>query len=97
MASLQDSVKVNLNQNLWGLVAAFGALGSAEHYSLPTLFWFSAIASTIMLVSVAVTTLSYTINNGTGNYDNKFSGLNRFYWSMSIKPRVGGLRHYAQQ
>ena len=29
--SLDDKFNVNLNQNLWGLVVAYLALGSAEH------------------------------------------------------------------
>lgn len=62
MSSLQDQIKINFNQNLWGLVVGFGALGAAEHYNLRALFWFSAIVSGIMVLSIAVTTLAYTIN-----------------------------------
>ncbi|WP_428311763.1 hypothetical protein [Hydrocarboniphaga sp.] len=57
---MEDQFKINLNQNLLGLVVSFGALGAAEHFGLCTLFWFGAIASSIMLLSVAVTTLAYT-------------------------------------
>ena len=60
--SVDDQFKINLNQNLWGLVVAFGALGAAEHFKLCTLFWFSAVVSAIMVLSVAVTTLAYTKN-----------------------------------
>ena len=61
MAS-EDQFKINLNQNLWGLVVAFGALGAAEYFHLCTLFWFSAVTSGVMVLSIAVTTLAYTIN-----------------------------------
>ena len=57
-----EQFKINFNQNLWGLLIAFGFLGAAEHYKLCTLFWFAAVASGIMSLSVAVTTLAYTIN-----------------------------------
>ena len=60
--SVDDQFKINLKQNLWGLVVAFGALGAAEHFKLCTLFWFSAVVSAIMVLSVAVTTLAYTKN-----------------------------------
>lgn len=62
MGSTTDQFKINLNQNLWGLLVGLGALGAAEHYKLCTLFWFSVVVSVIMVSSVAVTTLAYTIN-----------------------------------
>lgn len=61
MAEATEQFKINLNQNLWGLVVGFIALGAAEHYSLCTLFWFATIVSVIMLISIAVTTLAYTV------------------------------------
>lgn len=61
MAEATEQFKINLNQNLWGLVVGFIALGAAEHYNLCTLFWFATIVSVIMLISIAVTTLAYTI------------------------------------
>ena len=62
MISPQDPFKINLNQNLWGLVVGLGAMGAAEHYNLCTLFWFSVVVSVIMVASLAVTTLAYTMN-----------------------------------
>lgn len=62
MASPEDQFKINLNQNLWGLVITLLALGAAEYFDLCTLFWFAVVLSTIMALSVAVTTLAYTIN-----------------------------------
>jgi hypothetical protein len=37
--AVEDSVKINLNQNLWCLVVALAALGSAERWGLRHLFW----------------------------------------------------------
>lgn len=62
MANPVEQFKINLNQNLWGLVVAFGALGASEQYRLCTLFWFAVAASMVMVLSVAVTTLAYTLN-----------------------------------
>lgn len=61
MTEATEQFKINLNQNLWGLVVGFIALGAAEHYKLCTLFWFATIVSVIMLISIAVTTLAYTV------------------------------------
>jgi glucan phosphoethanolaminetransferase (alkaline phosphatase superfamily) len=60
--SAADQFKINLNQNLWGVVVSFSALGAAEYYKLFTLFWFAAVVSTIMVLSIAVTTFAYTTN-----------------------------------
>jgi len=62
MSSPEDKFKINLNQNLWGLFVSFASLGAAEHYKLCTLYWFSLVASLIMILSVGVTTIAYTIN-----------------------------------
>ena len=59
--AVSDQFKINLNQNLWGLVAAYAALGVAEHWYLKWLFRFSFIMAATMTVSVFVTTLAYTL------------------------------------
>jgi hypothetical protein len=61
MTDPTEQFKISLNQNLWGLVIGFSALGAAEHFHLPALFWFATIVSAVMLASTAVTTLAYTI------------------------------------
>jgi len=61
MSNPQDQFKINLNQNLWGLVVGLGGLGLAEHFRLCALFWFSVAISSIMAVSVACTTVAYTV------------------------------------
>lgn len=62
MSNLPEQFKINLNQNLWGLVVGLVALGLSEHYNLCTLFWFSVAVSVVMVASVGVTTLAYTAN-----------------------------------
>ena len=62
MSSPQDQFKININQNLWGLVVGLLAMGTAEHYNLCTLFWFSVVVSIIMISSLTITTIAYTIN-----------------------------------
>jgi hypothetical protein len=56
----QEKIDVKLNQNLWGLVAAYGALGAAEYWQLKRLCWLSAITAVGMIISVAITTIAYT-------------------------------------
>ncbi len=60
--AVEDQFKINLNQNLWGLVVAFGALGVAEHWCLKWLFRLSLCVGIIMSVSVFFTMLFYTLN-----------------------------------
>jgi hypothetical protein len=57
----EDQFKINLNQNLWGLVVVYSALGAAEHWCLSWLFRLSLIAAVGMTASVLATTLAYTI------------------------------------
>jgi hypothetical protein len=57
-----DSFKIKLNQNLWGLVVAYAALGIAEHWRLRWLFRLSLVVAICMTVSVLVTTVRYTLN-----------------------------------
>jgi hypothetical protein len=47
------------------LVVGLVALGAAEYFHLSSLFWFALVLSVIMTVSVAATTLAYTINYWT--------------------------------
>lgn len=64
--AIQDQLRVNLNQNLWGLIVTYAALGAAEHWGLRLLFWLSAIASVGMTASVLATVLAYTVNYWKG-------------------------------
>ena len=60
MADPSEKFKINLNQNIWGLVVSFGFLGLAEYYGLSILFWLSVVPAVVMVISVCVTTWSYT-------------------------------------
>lgn len=60
MVAATDQFKINLNQNLWGLVIGFATLGVSEHYNLHTLYWFAVTVSVIMVLSISFTTLAYT-------------------------------------
>ena len=62
MGSPTEQFKINLNQNLWGLLVGLGTLGVAEYFKLCTLFWFAVVVSVIMVCSIAVTTFAYTVN-----------------------------------
>lgn len=80
--SVEDKFDVKLNQNVWGLVIGFAALGAAEHWCLRWLFRLSLVASFGAIVSVAITMAAYT----------------RHYWNRkclqtkTIKTKVGKLR-----
>jgi len=56
-----ESFKINLNQNLWGLVVSFISLGAAEYFKLCTLFWFSLVVAVVMTLSIGVATYAYTV------------------------------------
>ncbi len=62
MSNPAEQFKINLNQNLWGLLLGLAALGKAEHFALCTLFWFALALSVIMTISVIFTTIAYTVN-----------------------------------
>ncbi|GEP52718.1 hypothetical protein FNO01nite_33900 [Flavobacterium noncentrifugens] len=57
-----DNFKINLNQNLWGLLLALLSLGVAEYFKLCILYWFGLILSILTSISFLVTLLAYTIN-----------------------------------
>lgn len=57
-----DNFKINLNQNLWGLLVSLGFLAGAEYYELRVLFWFSVVPAAAMIISICFTTGAYTAN-----------------------------------
>ena len=59
---ITNSLRINLNQNVWLLAVSLVSLGTSEYFCLRTLFCFSAILSFLTLVSVAVTLYAYTVN-----------------------------------
>lgn len=74
MNGVQDNIKINFNQNLWGLVAGFGALGASEYLNLQALYCFSFAVSGIMLISIAFTTFAYTIDYCKNKFRNQQGG-----------------------
>lgn len=57
-----ENFKINLNQNIWGLILALLTLGTAEYYELCTLYWFGLVLSIITSLSFLITLFAYTIN-----------------------------------
>ena len=57
-----DNFKINLNQNLWGLLISLLTLGVAEYFDLSTLYGFGFILSILTSFSLSITLLAYTIN-----------------------------------
>jgi hypothetical protein len=66
MPSPSDNFKINLNQNLWGLVVGLAALGMAEHYHLSRLERFGLFISGLMSLSLLATPIAFTINSCRG-------------------------------
>jgi hypothetical protein len=62
MPDIPDPLKVDLNQNLWGLILSLASLGSAEYFRLPRLMAFAEVISFVMTISVVFTTFFYTVN-----------------------------------
>lgn len=60
--AIEDKFNINLNQNLWGLVVSYVALGVAEHWCLKWLFKLSLGVAIVMSVSIFFTVLFYTWN-----------------------------------
>ncbi len=58
----EEKFYIKLNQNLWALVVAYGALGAAEYLHLKWLLWMSVVVSGGLSVSVLVTFGFYTYN-----------------------------------
>lgn len=59
---ITDNFKINLNQNIWGLLLTLLTLGVSEYYNLCTLYWFGLILSLIASISFIITLCAYTIN-----------------------------------
>ena len=55
-----DKFKINLNQNLWGLVVAYAALGAAEHWNLKSLMCPVLIFAWALTALVLVSNVLYT-------------------------------------
>ena len=62
MTSPAEHFKINLNQNLWGLLVSLGFLGAAEYFDLRVLFWFSVVPAGAIVLSICFTTWAYAKN-----------------------------------
>lgn len=62
MNASTDNFKINLNQNLWGLLVCLLTLGVGEYYELCTLYCFGYILTVMTSISFAFTLTAYTIN-----------------------------------
>ena len=56
----ENPFKINLNQNLWALVAAYGALGAADRWGLNHLLYPSLVAAWLLTGLVLASFWSYT-------------------------------------
>lgn len=65
-----DNFKINLNQNLWGLLLALVTLGASEYFNLCTLYWFGFILSILASISFLFSLIAYTINYWKGKMKN---------------------------
>lgn len=59
---MTDNFKINLNQNIWGLLLSLLTLGTSEYYKLVSLYYFGLILSIITSLSFVITLVAYTIN-----------------------------------
>lgn len=55
-----DIFKINLNQNLWGLLISLLTLGISEYYCLCSLYKFGLFLSILSTLSFSVTLMAYT-------------------------------------
>ena len=55
-----DKININLNQNLWGLLIGYLALGLSDFYELELLYTLSAIFAITMTSFVLVAFFFYT-------------------------------------
>jgi hypothetical protein len=66
-------IKLKLNQNLWGLIVAYIALGVAEYKGLKCLSKWAWVLSVAMTLSLVVTTIAYTWRYCANKLKNKAS------------------------
>ncbi len=56
----EQKIEISLNQNLWGLVITYAALGAAEYWDLKWLCRLSIAGGIIMSISILFTFSFYT-------------------------------------
>ena len=60
--SALDMLRINLNQNLWGLVVSYSAVGLSQRYGFHELWWLAFVMSCFMSLSVLMCLVFYTVN-----------------------------------
>jgi len=58
--AVEDKLDIKLNQNIWGLVVSYAALGAAEHWCLPGLRCLSIVIAGMFTISVVICLVFYT-------------------------------------
>lgn len=57
-----ENFRINLNQNIWGLMISIVTLAAGEYYCLNTLFWVGVILTSVTGLSYVITLIPYTVN-----------------------------------
>ena len=57
-----DKFKINLNQNLWGLIICYSAVGLSQRYGFHELWWLAFVVSCAMSLSVLICLVFYSIS-----------------------------------
>lgn len=58
--AVDEQFKIKLNQNIWGLIVGYAAVGAAEYYKLRALYCMSTIVASALSLSVIITVGFYT-------------------------------------
>jgi len=62
MTDVAENFKINLNQNLWGLIVSYATVGLSERYGFHQLWWLAFVVSCMMSCSVFICLIFYPIN-----------------------------------
>ena len=60
--ALEDKFNINLNQNIWGLVISYAAVGLSQRFGFHELWWLAFVVACAMSLSVLATLALYTVN-----------------------------------
>lgn len=60
--AIEDKFKINLNQNLWGMVVSYVTTGLSQRYGFHELWWLSFVVACVMSLSVLICIAFYTFD-----------------------------------
>jgi len=60
--SVEDKIYIKLNQNLWGLLLSYAAVGLSQRYGFHELWWLAFVVACCMSLSILICLVFYTIN-----------------------------------